>query len=192
MKKRKYRFQEGGDVVFPGDGRQDFDPDELAKASTRNLKSEIESMRDVETETIPSAAPTATRSKSFKEAFADARRAGDKTFEWQGKRYTTEMAAPKKAAAPAPAPTAPKVKQSIYDTSRDPLIRKVKEAFNAPVQAEREARRGQSGGPDPYYGKKGEDRMKAMRGYAKGGSVSSASKRADGCAIRGKTRGKMV
>ena len=28
--------------------------------------------------------------------------------------------------------------------------------------------------------------------YAKGGSVSSASKRADGCATKGKTRGKMV
>jgi hypothetical protein len=28
--------------------------------------------------------------------------------------------------------------------------------------------------------------------YAKGGKVSSASKRADGCAIRGKTRGKIV
>ena len=29
-------------------------------------------------------------------------------------------------------------------------------------------------------------------GYKKGGSVSSASKRADGCCIKGKTRGKMV
>jgi hypothetical protein len=28
--------------------------------------------------------------------------------------------------------------------------------------------------------------------YKKGGKVSSASKRADGCAIRGKTKGKMV
>lgn len=28
--------------------------------------------------------------------------------------------------------------------------------------------------------------------YAKGGSVGSASKRADGCAQRGKTRGRMV
>jgi hypothetical protein len=28
--------------------------------------------------------------------------------------------------------------------------------------------------------------------YAKGGSVSSASKRADGCATKGKTRGKFV
>ena len=30
------------------------------------------------------------------------------------------------------------------------------------------------------------------RGMKKGGSVSSASKRADGCAMRGKTRGKMI
>jgi hypothetical protein len=29
-------------------------------------------------------------------------------------------------------------------------------------------------------------------GYKKGGKVSSASKRADGCAMRGKTKGKMV
>ena len=30
------------------------------------------------------------------------------------------------------------------------------------------------------------------RGMKKGGKVSSASKRADGCAVKGKTRGKMV
>jgi hypothetical protein len=29
-------------------------------------------------------------------------------------------------------------------------------------------------------------------GYKAGGKVSSASKRGDGCAVRGKTRGKMV
>jgi hypothetical protein len=34
--------------------------------------------------------------------------------------------------------------------------------------------------------------LKNSGGMKKGGSVSSASKRADGCAIRGKTRGKMV
>jgi hypothetical protein len=32
----------------------------------------------------------------------------------------------------------------------------------------------------------------APKRMAKGGSVGSASKRADGCAMRGKTRGKMV
>lgn len=35
-------------------------------------------------------------------------------------------------------------------------------------------------------------RRGAKEGYAKGGMVGSASKRADGCAQRGKTRGKMV
>jgi hypothetical protein len=34
--------------------------------------------------------------------------------------------------------------------------------------------------------------VRGQRGYAKGGSVSSASKRADGCAERGKTKGTMV
>jgi hypothetical protein len=32
------------------------------------------------------------------------------------------------------------------------------------------------------------DKVKASKGMKKGGSVSSASKRADGCCIRGKTR----
>jgi hypothetical protein len=32
------------------------------------------------------------------------------------------------------------------------------------------------------------DAVRGQRGYAKGGSVGSASKRADGIAIRGKTR----
>ena len=37
------------------------------------------------------------------------------------------------------------------------------------------------------------DEMKReTRGMKKGGAVSSASKRADGCAIKGKTRGRMV
>lgn len=50
--------------------------------------------------------------KGFKDAFREARSAGDKTFTWQGKKYTTEMAAAKpKAAAPAPAP-APKAASS--------------------------------------------------------------------------------
>lgn len=40
--------------------------------------------------------------------------------------------------------------------------------------------------------KKKEQEMKPVKKMAKGGSVSSASSRADGCAQRGKTRGKMV
>jgi hypothetical protein len=36
------------------------------------------------------------------------------------------------------------------------------------------------------------DTMGNVTGMKKGGSVSSASKRADGCCTKGKTRGKMV
>lgn len=36
------------------------------------------------------------------------------------------------------------------------------------------------------------ERLKKAGKFAKGGSVSSASKRGDGCAQRGKTRGRMV
>jgi hypothetical protein len=36
------------------------------------------------------------------------------------------------------------------------------------------------------------DAVRGQRGYASGGKVSSASKRADGIATKGKTKGKMV
>ena len=36
------------------------------------------------------------------------------------------------------------------------------------------------------------DTMGNVTGMKKGGKVSSASKRADGCAVRGKTKGRMV
>ena len=37
-----------------------------------------------------------------------------------------------------------------------------------------------------------DEMRREARGMKKGGAVSSASKRADGCAVKGKTRGKMV
>ena len=40
--------------------------------------------------------------------------------------------------------------------------------------------------------KSGVKKVRGMLGLKSGGSVSSASKRADGCAIKGKTRGRMV
>jgi hypothetical protein len=38
----------------------------------------------------------------------------------------------------------------------------------------------------------GKESLSKERNYKKGGMVSSASKRADGCAVRGKTKGRMV
>lgn len=90
---------------------------------------------------------------TFKEAFAAARAAGDKTFEFGGKKYNTDM----KKAAPKSSPAPRNDSESI---------------------AERTNAMG-----DTY--KKG-GKTKKM---AKGGSASS---RGDGCAMRGKTRGKMM
>jgi hypothetical protein len=49
----------------------------------------------------------------------------------------------------------------------------------------------QTGGPRRRY-RAGKVKRYADERYAGGGSVSSASKRADGCAMKGKTRGKFV
>lgn len=86
---------------------------------------------------------------TFKEAFAAARKEGDKKFKWRGKEYTTELAKPKEKFSPA------------------------KEIGAKPAR-------------------KAPEFMRKAMGMKSGGSVSSASKRGDGCAIKGKTRGKMV
>jgi hypothetical protein len=67
--------------------------------------------------------------KSFKEAFAAERKAGNKTFEYMGKKYTTDTAAPRQEAAKAASPkaatpkaesaAAPKV-EKLASTSRVP------------------------------------------------------------------------
>lgn len=61
------------------------------------------------------------------------------------------------------------------------------EAENAKKQKEMEAK-------DAKFTdtiKSGVKKVRGMLGLKSGGSVSSASKRADGCAIRGKTRGQL-
>ena len=145
-------------------------------------------------------APAPARKQSFKEAFAEARRGGGKSFEWNGKKFSTEMAGEKSAAkAPArvtdtgdetsrlaarrPAPAKPK-----YETAYDRMNRRNREESAARSAA----------------APKGQDRiMRDVRSGAtnsktllpsamkKGGSVSKVSGRADGIAQRGKTRGKI-
>lgn len=67
MKRKTRRFDEGGDT-------------------TAEFKRPFKSTDDAKSETA--AAPKKT---SFNTAFAAARRAGDKTFEWEGKKYGTAM-----------------------------------------------------------------------------------------------------
>jgi hypothetical protein len=124
-------------------------------------------------------APSAKLS-NFSAAFAAARKAGDKTFEYKGKKYTTEMAKPK---------AKPKA-----DTSRAnevPPGPKQKDEGKTASGVAREARGIKSGragamGRDPSrYGKAVTlDEL----GFKKGGYVKAA----DGCATKGKTKGRMV
>lgn len=78
---------------------------------------------------------------TFGQTFRQARNAGDKTFTFNGKKYTTELAKPA-------APAAPK---TVETNKRGGVIKKM----------------------------------------ASGGMTSSASKRGDGIATKGKTRGRM-
>ena len=88
-------------------------------------------------------------------------------------------------------------------------IKRIQDAAVQPVRAVRKAadyigekygdlrdstRSALSGDPTAAEFRKGQRAVrKDMLGYKKGGSVkSSASKRADGCAVRGKTKGRMV
>ena len=69
-------------------------------------------------EAEPEAAP---KKQSFKEAFAENRKAGNATFEHNGKKYTTELASSKpaapKASAPAPAARASSAKTFSEDVA---------------------------------------------------------------------------
>jgi hypothetical protein len=132
---KKHKFNEGG---LPDYERE---PDEQDRKMQEAAVAEYTDRKEKE---AVMAKPLAKA--SFKEAFAEARAAGDKTFEYMGKKYSTEMAKPK---APAKRKSLP--------------------------------------------GKAAEGKMSDVVGAKKGGMVkSSASKRGDGIAQRGKTRGRMV
>ena len=222
---------------------------------------------------------------SFKEAFGNARQAGLKTFNFGGKKYTTDMASPKaavsaaKTAAPSK-PSAPTVsissnpneipssgnyRQDTYETPLKSAVRRMapevmdnlgkiigglgvgagayyggSKLINAANAADKvrdtaalargnaglaermkgivsgaedavAARAAAKAARQPYNEataerltglsmnprranipvSEGEFRKGGkVKKYAKGGSVSSASSRADGCAVKGKTKGK--
>lgn len=159
MKRKAKRFSEGGDYDSSDDAKN------LKLAAERE---DVERIGRDFAKTLP-AEPM--KMASFGEAFKEARGRGDKTFEYMGKKYTTEMAKPK-AAVP---------KAEAAEPSKPRSFAQKQEAAGSKMQG---AYRGAVGNI-----KRG---LKSFMGMKKGGSVGSASKRADGCAQRGKTRGKMV
>jgi hypothetical protein len=175
--------------------------------------------------------------KTFKQSFAAARRAGDKTFEFGGKKYSTEMAAPKAKASLQNDSKASLLNLSSSYTGNEEKQRQARMAKEQALetvspessligglglramkmlaqglagrQAAKEAaktmgrRMEKDITPRPPQLtneplKIGRESLKlgmkkggAVKKMASGGSVSSASKRADGIAQRGKTKGRI-
>ena len=141
---------------------------------------------------------------SFKEAFAEARKAGDKTFEYMGKKYTTEMAGAKKPAASTTSTdkAGSKPKASSY-AEASKSGRTLGDVIKSDASESADYRKRVAEGKEKTFGTKLQEGFRRFgralstgrpqgEGMKKGGMVSSASKRADGCATKGKTRGRMV
>ena len=153
---------------------------------------------------IPSSEPE--KEKTFKEAFAEARRDGDKTFMWRGKKYTTELAKPKvekeskterreEVSEPVSKPAKTSKEEMPDIVSRTPLRNP-----QGGINIQNALRRSQEVGASAMKESGRQARVDRIRrnvgsnletyGMKSGGKVS-ASKRADGAAIRGKTRGRI-
>ena len=88
------KYAAGGKVRYNDGGMPDYErePDEQDRKIQEGAMAEYTDRKEKE---AIMAKPLAKA--SFKEAFADARASGDKTFEYMGKKYSTEMAKPKAA-----------------------------------------------------------------------------------------------
>lgn len=144
---------------------------------------DFEAARDKETGEVKQVGLARTAKLSpFGLAFDEARKLGKKTFEFKGKKYTTEMAKPKAKADTSRANEVPPGPQQKMEG-------KTASGVAREARGIKSGRAGAMGRDPSRYNKPVTlDEL----GFKKGGSVSSASKRADGCATKGKTRGKMV
>lgn len=118
---RKYRKEDQAEKRFGKD----------INISTKDEAPLRKPMTEAETKSVSEAKPGGAKPmagrSSFGAAFAAARKAGDKTFTWRGKSFTTEMAgekksAPAKATAPARA-TAPAKTQAAPAKKAEPVTR---------------------------------------------------------------------
>jgi hypothetical protein len=135
--------------------------------------------------------------KTFGAAFSAARKRGDKTFEFKGTKYTTQTKEEKDREV------TPEAKKVMDQTRRDregnfrAQARKADVAMETPEERGAMNLEGFKRDKKDMEGFKRDKKDMAGSGeyspFKKGGSVkSSASKRADGIAVKGKTRGKMV
>lgn len=91
-KVKRYNGEDGSEV------ESDYAYDPISKITG---EAEMERGRRMESmdqgggERGPKPIPSTEPDKTFKQAFADARKGGEKSFMWKGKKYTTELAKPR-------------------------------------------------------------------------------------------------
>ena len=196
MKRKMKKFDEGGGVEEMKKGLFSSKEDKEQEDARSTY---FKSPRPASRSTLPSAKEktgtygpsSSVEPANFKEAFAAARKAGNSSFTFDGKKFTTETAGAKKPTESVLRNAADEMAKGaasesrLSDSIRDDEAR-VKSNYmkNRDLPTVERARKLQN-----YAGKQSGNNM-AVYGMAKGGST--ASKRADGCAMRGKTRGRMV
>jgi len=140
--------------------------------------------------------------QSFKSAFAEARDAGAGTFTWRGKKYGAELAKPAAEQAKAPAAEqakAPAVAQSTPEKAARPAAARPKPTRSSTDMATLDRLRDtpvpsndvlyrQARKTAPVKVSAASSDEEPIATFKHGGFISSASKRADGIAQRGKTR----
>jgi hypothetical protein len=174
------RYDEGG-----------VSKDDLEAANATQDPIETLNKRKGWTDTGEETSAPAAKKTSFKEAFASARKAGDKTFQFEGKKFTTDLASDKKAAPAAKAAEPEKAKpqyQSLQDRARGYEAERAKSGVGMYGTTKREREERTALPLKSTKSESGYSGMGAMK-FSKGGST--ASRRADGIATKGKTRGKM-
>ena len=139
------------------------------------------------------AAAKTAEPQSFKQAFASARSGGDKTFTWQGKSYTTELASSKPAPkAETKADNQPKSYADMAKNIPEGTSDAARQALMANLVKERQKKDEESNkNAKPVAEKSAGKKFREMLGskYKSGGSVSS---RGDGIAQRGHTKGRYM
>lgn len=175
-KRRMRRFDAGGTA---------YDPDQ-----------------DAADQIAEAAANAPAKKQSFAEAFAAARRnrlsGGPDTFEWAGKKYKSYRAGEEpKAKSETKSESKPEAKPASKPEApvrRPTPVNRDKTYFEPSRMAKqlRDTAAGSRMDIDQSVGATPAERRKVWPSMKKGGSVSSASKRADGVATKGKTKGRFV
>ena len=138
----------------------------------------------------------------FGKAFREARASGDKTFMFNGKKYTTDLA-PEEQKSVGGKPKLDKYVPRDSDTrkgeimtsknavGRDNYVRSGQKSFDTEREPEALAEPNKPGTNVRYENTETSDMTYRHGGKVKMANGGSASSRADGIATKGKTRGKM-